>query len=71
MRKFKKYKLVTTANNVEVITSYDLLKYVRDYEDVFGPSVVCIVLMVKLFFIAWMSCRLIKGVGDMLKYSPL
>lgn len=35
MGKFKNYKLVTTANNVEVITSYDRLKYAQDYEDVF------------------------------------
>lgn len=35
MGKFKKYKLVTTANNVEVITSYDRLMYAQDYEDVF------------------------------------
>lgn len=35
MEKLKKYKLVTTANNVEVITAYDRLMYVQDYEDVF------------------------------------
>lgn len=35
MGKFKKYKLVTTANNVEVITSYDRLMYAQDYEDDF------------------------------------
>lgn len=31
----KKYRLVTTANNVEVVTSYDSLLYAQDYEDVF------------------------------------
>ena len=31
----KKYKLVTTANNVEVVTAYDRLKYAQVYEDVF------------------------------------
>lgn len=31
----KKYRLVTTANNVEVVTSYDRLMYAQDYEDVF------------------------------------
>lgn len=35
MEKLKKYKLVTTANNVEVITAYDRLMYAQDYEDVF------------------------------------
>lgn len=35
MEKLKKYKLVTTVNNVEVITAYDRLTYVQDYEDVF------------------------------------
>lgn len=35
MGKLKKYKLVTTANNVEVITAYDRIMYVHDYEDVF------------------------------------
>lgn len=31
----KKYRLVTTANNVEVVTSYDCLLYAHDYEDYF------------------------------------
>lgn len=31
----KKYKLVTIANNVEVVTAYDRLCFARDYEDVF------------------------------------
>lgn len=35
MGKLKKYKLVTTVNNVEVITAYDRLMYAQDYEDVF------------------------------------
>lgn len=35
MEDFKKYKLVTTANNVEVVTAYDRLLYAQDYEDVF------------------------------------
>lgn len=35
MEKLKKYKLVTTVNNVEVISAYDRLMYVQDYEDVF------------------------------------
>ena len=35
MEKLKKYKLVTTANNVELITAYDRLMYAQDYEDVF------------------------------------
>lgn len=35
MKALKKYKLVTTANNVEVVTAYDRLLYAQDYEDVF------------------------------------
>lgn len=35
MKTFKKYKLVTTANNVAVVTAYDRLMYAQDYEDVF------------------------------------
>ena len=31
----KKYRLVTTLNNVEVITSYDRLIDLHDFEDVF------------------------------------
>ena len=35
MKALKKYKLVTTAHNVEVVTTYDRLLYAQDYEDVF------------------------------------
>lgn len=35
MKDLKKYKLVTTANNVAVVTAYDRLMYAQDYEDVF------------------------------------
>ena len=35
MKVLKKYKLVTTANNVAVVTAYDRLKYAQDYEDEF------------------------------------
>lgn len=35
MNVLKKYKLVTTANNVAVVTAYDRLMYAQDYEDVF------------------------------------
>lgn len=35
MKNLKKYKLVTTANNVEVVTAYDRLKFVHDYVDLF------------------------------------
>lgn len=35
MKDLKKYKLVTTANNVAVVTAYDRLIYAQDYEDVF------------------------------------
>ena len=41
MNDLKKFKLVTTANNVEVVTAYDSLLYAQDYEDIFWNFCCC------------------------------